>query len=77
MNNHIGMNFNEYINGLRVKYLLSQFEVNKDWERFTLEALGEQVGFSNRFSFLKAFKKETGDTPSAYLQALRKKQQVL
>jgi len=73
LNNHLGVNFNEYVNNHRVKFLLEMLNRDDSWQRFTLQALGEQVGFSNRFSFLSAFKKVTGENPSNYLRGLRKK----
>jgi AraC-like DNA-binding protein len=69
LNSHLGMNFNEYINSYRINYLLHMLKENPDWSKYTLEALGQKVGFSNRYTFLNAFKKVTGETPSAYLKA--------
>ncbi|HLO79699.1 MAG TPA: helix-turn-helix domain-containing protein [Chitinophagaceae bacterium] len=71
LNNHVGMNFNEYTNRHRINYLLKKLKENKDWQRFTLEALGQQAGFSNRYTFLNAFKKVTGETPSAFLKNMK------
>jgi AraC-like DNA-binding protein len=68
LNNHLGMNFNEYINNQRIAYLLRQLSENPEWRLFTLEALGQKVGFNNRYTFLNAFKKVTGETPSVYLK---------
>jgi YesN/AraC family two-component response regulator len=62
------MNFNEYINSYRINYLLEKLKENQDLQKFTLEALGQMVGFSNRYTFLNAFKKVTGETPSSYLK---------
>lgn len=72
INHHLGMNFNEYINNHRVQYLLKMLKEDDSWQRFTLQALGEQVGFSNRFSFLTAFKKVIGENPSTYLKTYKK-----
>jgi AraC-like DNA-binding protein len=71
LNNHLGMNFNEYINHQRIAYLLGQLTENPEWRLFTLEALGQKVGFNNRYTFLNAFKKVTGETPSVYLKSGR------
>jgi AraC-like DNA-binding protein len=72
INHHLGMNFNEYINHHRVQYLLKMLKEDDSWQRFTLQALGEQVGFSNRFTFLTAFKKVIGENPSTYLKTIKK-----
>lgn len=69
LNSHLGVNFNEYINRYRINYLLEKLKENQDWRKFTLEALGQKVGFSNRYTFLNAFKKVTGETPSSYLRS--------
>ncbi len=68
LNSHLGMNFNEYINSCRISYLLEKLKENQDWHKYTLEALGQKAGFSNRYTFLNAFKKVTGETPSSYLK---------
>jgi AraC-like DNA-binding protein len=68
LNSHLGMNFNEYINSYRINYLLKKLKENQDLQKFTLEALGQKAGFSNRYTFLNAFKKVTGETPSSYLK---------
>jgi len=61
-------NFNDLINRYRVKAFkeLMQDEENK---KYSLLGLSEKVGFSSKASFYRAFKKETGMTPSAYLQS--------
>ncbi len=61
-------NFNDLINRYRVKAFkeLMNDEANK---KYTLLGLSEKVGFSSKASFYRAFKKETGMTPSAYLQS--------
>lgn len=68
LNTYLGMNFNEYINTQRIEYLLKRFHEEPEWQAFTLEALGQKVGFNNRYTFLNAFKKVTGETPSAYFK---------
>lgn len=69
LNNHLGMNFNEYVNRYTVNHLLAQLNENKEWQNYTFEALAQKVGFNNRYTFLNAFKKVTGETPSAYLKS--------
>jgi AraC-like DNA-binding protein len=68
LNSHLGMNFNEYINAYRINYLLEKIKENPNWRKYTLEALGQKIGFSNRYTFLNAFKRVTGETPSTYLK---------
>lgn len=62
------LRFNDLINQSRVQYLVSNGLLNNQESMLTLEAIAEAVGFSNRTTFLNAFKKGTGMTPSAFLQ---------
>ncbi|MEM6261994.1 MAG: helix-turn-helix domain-containing protein [Bacteroidota bacterium] len=67
INRILHTNFNDLVNQYRVHHfiLLAKAESQK---RFTLWALAQQVGFGNKVTFYKAFKKEMGTTPKAYLQ---------
>ena len=56
-------NFNSYINKLRVteaKRLL----LDPSYNHYTIEAFAEMVGFSNKVSFYKAFKKVYEQSPA-------------
>jgi AraC-like DNA-binding protein len=66
------MHFNDVINSHRVKYI-SEGLTNEQWDTLTLEAVGEIAGFNNRITFLNAFKKFTGVTPSQYLKSIQDK----
>lgn len=60
------MNFFNYINQLRINSFLDKIASNEQ-EQKTLEALAGECGFQGRSTFIRAFKKETGKTPSEYL----------
>lgn len=62
LNSVSGKNFNSYVNRLRVEKAKKIIK-SKAFEYYTMEAIGYEVGFSNKSSFFKAFKKETGITP--------------
>ena len=66
------MHFNDVINSHRVKYV-SEGLRNEQWDTVTLEAVGEMAGFNNRITFLNAFKKFTGVTPSQYVKSIQDK----
>jgi AraC-like DNA-binding protein len=69
--NHVyRMHFNDVINLHRIKYIEDGL-TNKKWESLTLEAIAGKAGFNNRITFLTAFKKFTGITPTQYLKKLR------
>lgn len=69
-NNHYKLNFNTYINNLRVYYVKDRIDAG-DWKQFTLEAIAHDAGFSSRNTFLLAFKRIMGVTPSNYLTSLK------
>lgn len=58
--------FNDYRNEKRIHYAVKLIEDGKT-KSLTLEAIGNQSGFSSRSAFLKAFKKVTGNTPGNYV----------
>jgi len=69
LNQHLGESFNDYTNKFRVNYLISLFEQDSNIiNQFTLESLGKQAGFGSRSTLINAFKKITGQTPSAYFR---------
>ena len=68
LNQHYRMHFNELINYYRVQYIKAGM-VNRQWDNFTLEAIATKAGFNNRTTFLSAFKKFTGMTPSGFMVA--------
>lgn len=61
--------FNDLVNKYRVQYACSLIESGSS-TLLTLQALSEDCGFSNRNSFTIAFKKATGQTPSAYAKRI-------
>jgi len=69
LNQHLGESFNDFTNKFRVNHLISLFEQDKHIiDQFTLESLGKLAGFGSRSTFINAFKKVTGQTPSAYFR---------
>lgn len=65
------LNFNSYINTYRIeeakKYLLDP--VKKNW---SLNVIAESCGFNNPTTFYQSFKKNTGLTPAAYRNNIKK-----
>lgn len=64
LNTHIGSSFFDYVNRWRVEEACRQL---RDPARSIL-TISEDVGFQSRSTFNAAFKKVTGQTPSAYRQ---------
>ena len=65
-------NFPQYINELRINYLIEQLKVNPKLQMLTIAGMAEEAGFKNSESFANSFKKITGTLPSYYLKALKK-----
>tara|TARA_B100000809_G_scaffold118758_1_gene117087 strand:- start:60387 stop:61493 length:1107 start_codon:yes stop_codon:yes gene_type:complete len=64
INQHYNQNFNTWINNYRILEAKKLLISKKD--AFSLEGIAIEVGFSNRISFYRQFKKITGQTPSEY-----------
>lgn len=72
INQVYGTNFISYLNDLRIKdsiRIISQ----KESSRFSIEGIAKEVGFNNRITFISAFKKYTGVTPSFFMKNLNRK----
>ncbi|MGN1245723.1 MAG: helix-turn-helix domain-containing protein [Muribaculaceae bacterium] len=77
INEKTGDNFNAFINRFRVNEACRRIDLpSDDYSNFTLEAIGTSVGFGSRQSFVTAFKKVTGLTPSAYQNVSKTRRNV-
>ncbi|MEL6731557.1 MAG: helix-turn-helix domain-containing protein [Bacteroidota bacterium] len=68
INESLGTNFNHLINQHRVEAfkVLAKDPVNR---KYSIMGLGEEVGFRSKASFYRAFKQETGMTPSEFIKS--------
>lgn len=64
INNHMGKNFRDWINGYRIAHFLIQYPLLVD--KMTIEAIANGCGFKSRPTFYNAFKKEKGIMPTAH-----------
>lgn len=64
-------NYNDYINGLRIQYITEQLFIDLSFREYKISYLAECSGFSSRETFTIAFKKETGMTPSFFINNLK------
>ncbi|MEA9414288.1 AraC family transcriptional regulator [Flavobacterium sp. PL02] len=69
-----GKKFVEYINDLKVDYLISQLKVNKQLRKYTNKALAEEVGFSSTQRFANAFFARTGMPTAYFIEEIKKEQ---
>ncbi|MEM1218105.1 MAG: helix-turn-helix domain-containing protein [Bacteroidota bacterium] len=68
INESLQTNFNDLINQYRVKAFQERILLPES-KQYSIFGLGQQVGFRSKASFYRAFKKETGMTPSEYVKA--------
>ncbi|AZZ98438.1 helix-turn-helix domain-containing protein [Pseudoalteromonas sp. R3] len=63
LNQQHGCNFNQYLNGYRVKYAQKLLIQNQN---MTIEEVAELCGFNASSTFYTAFKKQCGQTPNQF-----------
>ncbi|MEM8526873.1 MAG: helix-turn-helix domain-containing protein [Bacteroidota bacterium] len=68
LNQKMEVSFYDLINIYRIEDVKSKM-IHKNYEHYTLLALGLDSGFKSRTSFNRVFKKVTGQSPSAYRKA--------
>ncbi|MEM7551276.1 MAG: AraC family transcriptional regulator [Bacteroidota bacterium] len=69
INNSLKTNFNDYINEHRVNQVIKMLN-DRNFEPFSIEAIGYESGFKTKSVFYKAFKKVTGKTPGEHRKSL-------
>jgi len=74
INTHKKKDFKNYINELRVKYIIDKVRTSEKHQKYKISALAEEAGFSSQSKFAAAFKKVTTVSPSQFLQHLREMQ---
>ena len=70
INSETGVNFNDYINQKRIA-LSQQRLLDPKFKHLTVEAIGQSVGFKSKSAFYNAFKKHSGQSPSAFMKQKR------
>jgi len=68
---HKNNNFNGYINSLRIKYIMRKLNTDIKYREYKISYLAEECGYTSSQVFVIAFKKETGVTPSHYIENLK------
>ena len=67
INQYFKLNFNDFVNKYRVEWIVNRIQ-NGDLNRFTLSSISQEAGFSNKTTFLSAFKKVHNCTPTQFVQ---------
>ncbi len=66
------MNFNQYINQLRIDYVIDYINNQRDKSSLTVNELLAISAFNSRTSFFRSFKDFKGIAPSEYLENIKK-----
>ena len=69
INEHTTKNFSELMNSLRIEYAM-KLMLQQDYIEEKLIAIAYDSGFNNKVSFINAFKKVNGMTPTEYRKQL-------
>lgn len=69
---HRGKKFPEYLNDLRIDYLIDLLHNSKVHRKHTISSLADQAGFSTTPRFTNAFKSKAGISFSYFLKHLKK-----
>jgi len=69
---HRKKNFNDYINGLKIKFIIEKLYANPEYLNYKINYLSELSGFSTHSRFAQIFKNETGISPSEFISKLSK-----
>ncbi len=70
---HRGKTFSEYINDLRIQYILNYLNDNPESLKYKLTYLSDLAGFSSHSYFTKVFTRKTKITPSKFISSLKEK----
>jgi len=66
INEQLGKNFNTFMNEYRISEARKRLMDFENYGNLTIEAISFELGFNSRTSFIRAFKKITGLTPTEY-----------
>lgn len=72
INANRGKSFNNYINELRIRYIIKKIQTNPQYLDYKLSYLAEEAGFSSHSKFASIFKVFTGLSPSTFINHIRK-----
>ncbi|MCT4303849.1 helix-turn-helix domain-containing protein [Elizabethkingia anophelis] len=73
INTYKKKDFYNYINELRINYIIDKLTHDPEYRKFKIAILAEECGFSSQNKFTAVFKKETGIIPSLFIKLLDEK----
>lgn len=70
INTHYHVNFNTYINKLRINYIIEKLKTDPNFINYKISYLAENCGFASHSSFATVFKSITGISPVKFIELL-------
>jgi AraC-like DNA-binding protein len=74
INDKKGVNFSNYINGLRIEYAVDKLENDTSFRKYNMKGIADLVGFNNADSFARAFKLQMNMKPTFFIDSLKNNQ---
>lgn len=71
VNNYKKKDFKNYINDLRIRYIIEKLSNDPQYQKYKISTLSEEAGFSSQSKFAGAFRKVTSVSPMEYLDYLK------
>ena len=71
INTYKQKNFSNYLNDLRINYVIERLHSDEQFRKYTIEAIADESGFKNNRSFFGVFHKKTGISPSYFIEQLK------
>lgn len=75
INTHYNVNFNTYINRLRINYIIEKLKTDPNFINYKISYLAENCGFSSHSSFATVFKSVTGISPVKFIELLNQEKE--
>lgn len=75
INTHKEKDFNNYINELRINYIIEKLRNDPQYRNYKMASLADEVGISSHSKFSKVFKKVTSLSPSLFIKYLQEETQ--
>ena len=73
INKHKGKNFNNYVNELRVNFIIRKLLTDEKYSAYKISYLAKEAGFSSHSAFTKIFKEITKLSPSEFISLQEQK----
>ncbi|CAM1349959.1 helix-turn-helix domain-containing protein [Tenacibaculum ascidiaceicola] len=69
-NKHHDESFKQYCTKLKINYVVEKLKTDKNFRKYSIQAIAEEIGYTNASAFTRAFKKHISITPSAFLKSI-------